>query len=416
MDSYRIFQEALSSIRLNKARSALSGFGVAWGIFILTVLLGVGDGFRQGVMGMFDVFAQKSMFIYAGTTSLNYGDKSEGTEIDFTDDDLRRLRSYYSGIEAISPEMYRTGITARNADKDIAVSVCGVRPDYFMVKLLETGRKGRILNSLDSKGERPVAVIGEGIATALFGNRETEGKEIDIDGVFYTVAGVLKSDNIFSLSERNSVYIPAETFRACFGDTGGFRSFCMVLSPGTDMELFEKDVRNYLAYIKDYSTDDDQAVYISNIEAQTSSFESLFKGLNILIWVIGICFLLSGMAGIGNVMLITVKERTSEIGIRKAIGAVPESIIKMIILESVCITLMSGVIGIMAGTGTLFLIDKGIAAFAQDSIMGQVSVHPAAVLLSLGVLVLSGMLSGLFPAVRASRIMPVDAIRYENRG
>lgn len=169
MDSYRIFQEALSSIRQNKARSALSGFGVAWGIFILTVLLGVGDGFRQGVMGMFDVFAQKSMFIYAGTTSLNYGDKSEGTEIDFTDDDLRRLRSYYSGIEAISPEMYRTGITARNADKDIAVSVCGVRPDYFMVKLLETGRKGRILNSLDSKGERPVAVIGEGIATALFG-------------------------------------------------------------------------------------------------------------------------------------------------------------------------------------------------------------------------------------------------------
>lgn len=169
MDSYRIFQEALSSIRQNKARSALSGFGVAWGIFILTVLLGVGDGFRQGVMGMFDVFAQKSMFIYAGTTSLNYGDKSEGTEIDFTDDDLRRLRSYYSGIEAISPEMYRTGITARNADKDIAVSVCGVRPDYFMVKLLETGRKGRILNSLDSKGERPVAVISEGIATALFG-------------------------------------------------------------------------------------------------------------------------------------------------------------------------------------------------------------------------------------------------------
>ena len=169
MDSYRIFQEALSSIRQNKARSALSGFGVAWGIFILTVLLGVGDGFRQGVMGMFDVFAQKSMFIYAGTTSLNYGDKSEGTEIDFTDDDLRRLSSYYSGIEAISPEMYRTGITARNADKDIAVSVCGVRPDYFRVKLLETGGKGRILNSLDSKGGRPVAVIGEGIATALFG-------------------------------------------------------------------------------------------------------------------------------------------------------------------------------------------------------------------------------------------------------
>lgn len=413
MDSYRILQEAFFSIRQNKARSILSGFGVAWGIFILTVLLGIGDGFRHGVMGMFDVFAQKSMFIYAGVTSLKHGNKSDGEEIFFTDEDIVRLGAYYDEVKAISPEMYYTNIIVRNAERELSVNVCGVNSDYFKVKLLETNKKGRILNNFDSRWKRPVAVIGEGIATSLFEGVNPEGLNIDIDGIFYTVIGVLKSDNIFSLSERNSIYIPVETFRINFGNTDGFRSFCMTLSSDTDMDMFEEDIRNYLAYIKGYRMDDKQAVYISNIETQTSSFESLFKGLNILIWIIGVCILLSGMVGISNVMLITVKERTGEIGIRKAIGARPETIIRMIVFESVCITLISGIIGIIAGIGSILLIDKCIDTFAQDSIMGNISVHPVAVMFSLAVLVAAGMISGFFPAVKAAKIMPVDAIRYE---
>lgn len=190
----------------------------------------------------------------------------------------------------------------------------------------------------------------------------------------------------------------------------------MMLNSRTDTRKFETELKYYIAYKSGFDIEDTQAVFIANIEAQTSSFESLFNGLKILIWGIGICFLLSGIVGICNIMLIIVKERTNEIGIRKAVGALPTTIINLVLSEAVTITMLAGVIGIILGTGVLYLIDLAVQSLADTSVMAQTSIDIPIILFAVLVLVLSGIIAGLFPAIKAAQIMPVDAIRYENRG
>ncbi len=404
MDCFRLLSEVFVSIRQNRTRSVLSGFGVAWGIFMLTILLGIGDGFRNGVMSLFEAFAQKSVFVYGSTDIL------------FSLDDIGKISRRYSQIEAVSPEINAGVFSAAYNGRSAPASVCGVSPDYFRVKLIGVSEGGRLMNEIDVVDKRQVAVIGGALSQALFRNEEALGRNVDIDGVHYMVIGVMEEDSVFSMSERNTIYIPYRTLLEDFAGSDGFQSFCLTLSGGADIRSFESDLRQYLSYIKGFRHDDDQVVHISDIENQTSGFERLFKGMNLLIWVVGICFLLSGITCVCNVMLITVKERTAEIGIRRAVGAMPESIIRMVLLESVCITFISGVVGIVMGICALLLIDKGIQTSSVSGMVAQVSVNGPAIVLSLVILVISGAAAGLVPAFRASGIMPVDAIRYENRG
>lgn len=409
-------REVFSSIRQNKIRTLLAGFGVAWGIFILVILLGVGQGFRNGVMSLFDLFAQKSMYVYGGKTSLKYRNMKEGMEVSFDERYLRALQNRYASITAISPETAMPGVSIAYRDHSMNATVTGVDADYFRIKLLRPERGGRLLNRLDMLRRREVAVIGAGIEQMLFGRQQALGKYIDINNVSYRVIGILKGDDLFSLQERNSVYIPFGTFQQHLAAEESFNSFCMILHPNTDTRNFETEMKNFVAHKSDFDPEDPQAVFIANIEAQTSSFDSLFNGLDILVWVIGICFLLSGIVGICNIMLVIVKERTNEIGIRKAVGALPNSIIGLILFESVTITLLAGIFGIVSGIGALFLVDLGIESLTDTPIMSQTAVDVPVILFALFVLVLSGLIAGLFPAIRAVQIMPVDAIRYENRG
>lgn len=409
-------QEVFSSIRHNKVRTLLAGFGVAWGIFILVILLGIGQGFRDGVMSMFDIFAQKSMYVYGGRTSLKYRNMKEGMEVSFDEGYLRALKNRYAAITALSPEITLPNTTIAYRDHETPCTVTGVETDYFQIKLLRPECGGRLLNQLDTRYDREVAVIGEGVEQTLLGRQSALGRHIAIGGVYYKVVGILKGDDLFSLQERNSVYIPFGTFCRNLSPEGRFSSFCMILNPNTDTRAFETELKNYIAHKSGFDVDDAQAVFVANIEAQTSSFDSLFNGLEILIWIIGICFLLSGIVGICNIMLIIVKERTNEIGIRKAVGALPTAIISLILSEAITITLLAGVFGIILGTGVLYLIDFGIESLTDTLIMARTTIELPVVLFALCVLVLSGIVAGLFPAIRAAQIMPVDAIRYENRG
>lgn len=409
-------REVFSSISQNKVRTILAGFGIAWGIFILVVLLGVGQGFQNGVMSIFDIFARKSIYVYGNRTSVKYKNMKEGMEVFFNKEHINILQQRYAAIKAISPEISRPNTVIAFHEKNTYCSITGVDADYFQIKVLQIQSGGRLFNTLDIKKKRNVTIIGKGIEQKLFGKRSALGSKINIDGTFYRVIGVLKNENIFSIQERNSVYIPFCSYVQNFAKESRFVSFCMMLHPKADTKKFETELKNYLAYKLGYDVEDAQAIFIANIEAQTSSFESLFKGLKILIWSIGICFLLSGVVGVCNIMLVTVKERTNEIGIRKAVGALPITIINLVLSEAITITTLAGIMGIVFGTAVLYLIDFVIKSLTDTSIMAQTSINIPVILFALAVLVLSGIIAGLFPAIKAAQVMPVDAIRYENRG
>jgi len=393
----------------------LAGFGIAWGLFLLVILLGIGGGFRGGVMKLFNAFAQKSLFVYAGKTSMTSDELNGNTQILFGSDIVGKIRDRYGCVISCSAEMSSAPLDLSWNGETVTAPVKGVNADYFDIRILgiKDGRGIRRMDDLESRG---VAVIGEGIRKALFGREDAVGKMVDVQGNLFKIIGVLSSDDLFSMQERNSVYVPASSFINSFNSEGKVSSFCLSLSSESNTSAIEKDLKGYLAYSYGFNPNDEQAVYVSNIEMQTKTFDSLFSGLEILIWITGVCLLLSGIVGVCNVMLIIVKERTNEIGIRKAVGATSESIISMILAESVTITFIAGMAGIVLGMIVVMLANRVILPVLDMDIMDTLQINIPALAMAFIVLCLSGVAAGLFPALKASQISPVDAIRYENRG
>jgi putative ABC transport system permease protein len=409
------FREIYHSIRQNKVRTILSGFGISWGILILVVMLGTGEGFRDSVMNLFSVFAQKSLYVYGGRSSEKYRNIKEGQEIHFDKKYLTLLNDRYPEIEALSPET-SASLFVRNEARNGMFRIIGVNEDYMKIKILRVKEGGRLFNRTDIENERNVAIIGENTETILFGKKAALTKYINISGIFFRVVGVLENDNIFSASEINSIYVPFSSYTRTINSDTKFNAFCLNLEQSADSKKFEEEMKNYIAHQSHFSINDKQALYIANFETQTSAFESLFKGLRMFIWAVGICFLISGIVGISNIMFVIVKERTNEIGIRLAVGALPGSIISLVLLESVFITTVSGLIGLVSGKGILMLIDWILTMTKNDTFLKQTTFDLTTSFAALLILVIAGVIAGAFPAVKASTIEPVEAIRYENRG
>lgn len=410
----KLLRNAIQSIRQNRLRSILAGFGIAWGILLLMVFLGIGNGFKAGVMSLFDAYAQKSLFVYGGWTSVGTSSTNQYTRILFDRSIIDDIKDRYQSVVACSPEMSVPSITVNTVDESMTAKIAGVNMDYFQIKLLNIN-EGRPLSHSDMEQERNVAVIGDGVKQTLFPKTNALNKYINVDGILFKVVGILASDDMFSMSERNSIYIPVSSFFNNYSTTGDIASFCLSLSSSASSTEIEKDLKGYLAFKYGFDPHDQPAVMISNIESQNQTFESLFNGLEILIWIIGICLLLSGIVGVCNVMLIIVKERTSEIGIRKAVGATSGSIIYMIMAESVTITVLAGLIGIAIGACLIWICNMIVIPMIDYDLLSSLSVNIPVVVAAFVVLNICGVLAGLFPAVKASLIAPVDAIRYENR-
>jgi putative ABC transport system permease protein len=335
--------------------------------------------------------------------------------IRFDGEYLKQLQNKYPEIAAISPEV-SASVPVQQGTKSGVFQTIGIYPDYLQIRILQVREDGRLFNPSDISHERNVAIIGENVETTLFGEHKAVGKMINISGAFFKVIGILKNNDIFSVSEINAIYIPLPSYMRTINNDIFFNAFCLYLSHEADSKKFEESLRNYIAYRSGFASDDKQALYISNLETQTTAFESLFKGLRKIIWIFGICFLVSGIVGISNIMFVVVKERTNEIGIRLAVGALPKSIVQLVLLESVVITTLSGLAGLMAGKGILLFINWLLTMSKENILMKQTSFDWITALVALSVLVVAGVIAGAFPAVKASIIEPVDAIRYENRG
>ena len=413
--SIETLSEIYHSVRANKIRAVLSGFGVAWGILILVVLLGIGQGFQHSVMDIFSAFAQKSIYVYGGTTSMQHGNISEGRQVRFDRRFLQRLQHRYPEIEVISPRV-SSHLQIQSGTRSGVFNLSGVEADYMQIRILRVREGGRLFNRADIARERNVAIIGENVANILFGHTEALGKDIQISGLLYKVIGVLRNDDLFGAQEINSVFIPFSTYIRNVNSQSEFTVFGLRLAQDTDSRKFEENLRNYIANQLQFSVNDRQAVFIANFETQTSAFESLFKGLRQIIWVFGFCFLVSGVAGICNTMFMIVKERTNEIGIRKAIGATPRSIISLVLLESIIITAIAGLTGLFAGKGILMFINWLITMSENEILIEQTLFDYRTALGALIVLIISGIIAGALPAIKASTIQPIDAIRYGNIG
>jgi putative ABC transport system permease protein len=408
-----VIKEIITSISQHKVRSLLTGFGIAWGMFILILLLGAGNGLRHGMLSVFSGFAANSMWV-AGfmTDETKAGGLQKGQKVEFNDAIISKLKKQKPYIDLISPEIaVRSNNTVVYKNNTGNFDIKGIGQSYMEIKQIEIG-EGRNLNRLDYDNCRRNVIIGGRVKEMLFGKTNPVGETLFILGTSFRVAGVIKEGSIISMGEINSIYMPDVILYRHFNFEKVYSTFGMLLKPEAPLETVEREIRRFLAKELQINETDRKAILINNIQLQVSAFNKLFDGIDIFLWVMGICILLCGIIGIANIMLVNVKDRTQEIGIRKAIGATPDSILTMIVLESTIITLFFGLVGILLGYGGLSVYNFILNAVQgnENRIFEHAYVDTLYVVMALLVLILSGVLAGLYPAQKAVSIKPIQTL------
>ena len=408
-----LLKEVYSSIKEHKVRSFLTGFSISWGIFILILLLGAGNGLRAGMLHLFSGYASNSIWVTGGRiTKSGKSAVQVGSQVLFDDELLKKLKNHFQEIEFVASE---TGLPVNNPviykDRTGLYNIKGVSGNYLKIKSLEVD-KGRTFNDLDYKEKRAVVIIGDKVKDILFEKEDPIGKYINIEGVLFTVVGTLKGGTVFSIMEQNSIYAPDVTLRSAYNLPFEYSTFGALLREKTDAETFNRKLSNYLSEMIGIDKDDRGALYINNIQLQVKAFGMLFDGINTFLWILGICFLLTGALGVMNIMFVVVNERTEEIGIRKAVGATPGSILQLIFAEALIITLSFGIIGAVFGFIAMKIYNWIVLSMqtGQEQIFSKATISISVVIIALLLLVLSGVIAGVLPARKASKIMPIDTL------
>jgi putative ABC transport system permease protein len=402
------FQEIFSTIQKNRLRTFLTGFSVAWGIFMLIILLGSGTGLEKGVKSLFKD-ATNSLWVRMGQTSLPYKGLQPGRRIQFTNADYKDVKMTIRGIEHITARIYRWGnnkITYKNETGGFNIISCHPAHQYLENTIII---KGRHINQIDIAQFRKVAIIGTEVEKILFKTESSLDKYININSIPFKVVGVFSDEE-----ERNVslIYLPISTAQKVFYDSNRIHMFAFTISDVSVKESLDIEdlVRQKLADRHNFSIADEKAVNIWNNVKFYQKFINLFKGIRVFIWIIGIGTIVAGIVGVGNIMLISVKERTKEIGIRKAIGATPFSIVTLILTEAVLITSISGYIGLVTGVAAIELAAKYLP---QTEFFQNPEVNFQAAIGAIILLVIAGSLAGLIPARRAANIKPIEALLEE---
>ena len=409
------FREILDSILRNRSRSLLTGFGVFWGVFMLMLLTGGGQGLKQILMNEFDGFAQNTCIVFADQTSKPYKGFKKGRSWNMNYADLDRLRNLVPELETITPVVSLWGKSvSRNDNTSSSAVVKGARADYANI---ETPRMmyGRYLNDSDNAQERKVCVLGKKVHDELFPEGgDPCGQRIRIDGSYYSVIGVdWKESGGININGRASdaVTIPINQARKVYNLGDRVYMLCFTAKEGITMNDIIPRVREVIARAHYVDPTDEQAMFLLNTQLIFGIVDNLFKGINFLIWLIGLGTLLAGVIGVSNIMMVSVKERTTEIGIRRAIGATPRQILGQIISESTVLTLVAGMTGIVFSVLILYGVEL---AMTQDGILkAPFQVPFATAVLAASLLTVLGVVAGLMPATRAMQIKPVDAMRDE---
>ncbi|MBP6644168.1 MAG: ABC transporter permease [Flavobacteriales bacterium] len=407
--------EIWNTLSRNKLRSFLTMFGVAWGIFMLVVMLGMGNGLSNAVLGGFEGFATNSCFIWTMPTTKPYAGFQRGRRFTFDNADIGLIRNNIAGVEQAIPQLqlggWRSGNNVVYNGLTGAFSVYGTEPEVINVESLRI-TTGRFLNKHDLNQERKVCVIGKDVVDRLFAHEEPLGKYIKISGVYFQVIGTGKKSSSGEMGDNPNakIYIPFTTFQKAFNSANQVHWFSIVAKPGVDVADVETAVKSLMARKHRVDPTDENAFGSWNMQKMYSMMNGLFLGISGLSWFVGICTLLAGVIGIGNIMLVIIKERTKEIGIRRSIGASPRSITSQIVMEALTLTVVAGYFGLLAGVGVL---EVARTVAGEADFFKNPGVDLTVALVAFAVLIVSGLFAGLIPARRALAIKAVDALRAE---
>lgn len=400
--------EIYESLKRKPTRAILTGIGIAWGIFILILLVGIGSAFERGVFKIFSGFSKSMTYVYASETSLGYKESQAGRRIAFTEEDLRMLKAGIPEITHITPEVSRWNIVYAD-EKNGRFEIKGVYPDYFDIKRLEVD-DGRILNVLDMRESRKVVLIGENVAEVLFKDKLATSRQIRINQEIYRVTGTIKN-TILNTYEARSIYMPYSTYMQSNADAGKFSTMVYALKDKADVSEANHRIRSLMARKYRFDPKDDNTFYFNSMEEQVKAFTSLFSMLKNFLWFMGISTLVSGVIGVGNIMYAAAKERTREVGIRKSVGASAGMIKAMFLWEAVALTSIAGYIGIAAGWSVLKII--GLFISEDTVMMEKPGVDLPTTIAAVFILMISGILAGLKPAIYAAELNPVEALKEE---
>lgn len=412
MFDYDKWQEIFQTIGRNKLRTFLTLMGIASGMFILIFLLGMSNSFREGVMQDFN-FATNAGFFWGRRTTISYNGFQPGKRVRFDNSDTKMLLARVPEMKYLAPRNSLGNSLTVYKSKSAAFEIYGDYPDYNRIEIKNIPI-GRFINENDIRDSRKVAVIGSGVQEQLFEEDEDPiGKYITIKKVNFKVIGIITpSRGGGNRDEESNIHVPFTTFQKAFnyGEYVGWYGYS--LKDGERLDQVEPRIIKLLQEKNDIHPLDEDAIGHENLQAEFEEINGLFDGLESFTWFVGVALLFAGILGVSNIMLIIVKERTKEIGIRKSLGATPNAIVSLIIQEAVFLTIVGGYFALVGGLGILEVI--GMIMPTDGSMPFTVPVVDAMVPIgALGILILGGALAGIFPAKKAAAVSPIEAIRVD---
>jgi len=409
------WQEIWITITHNKSRSVLTAFGVFWGMLMLVLMVGAGNALEKGMTSQIEGFATNSCFFESNRTTVPYKGFRKGRRWNMTNSDIPVIREKVKELQYISPVLFSGGNDKNvvRGDKNGSYLVKGCYPEY---DLIERSKMiyGRYVNDIDIAEKRKVCVIGERIYEVLFRKGEDPtGKQIRVNGIYFQVIGVARSTSGVSIGGQTTetVVLPFSTMQQAFNQGNIIHFLAATAKKGVPVRVIQDKILEVLKQQHQIAPEDKEAVFNMNIEEQFKMFNYLGIGIAALIWIVGLGTIFAGAIGVSNIMLVTVRERTKEIGIRRALGATPRNIIGQILSESIVLTVIAGITGIVVGVGLLRA--TGIVLSQGDQFFKDPQISFGMAVVSLLILLVIGTFAGYIPAQRAMMIKPVEAIGEE---